>query len=142
MSKSYFTINELCKSDTAKVLHIDNTPTESVRKNLLNLIDFLNDLREAWGSPIKVTSGYRCPKLNSAVGGSKTSAHLKGNAADLQPMNGQMKEFKKFVVEYLKDNNCSWDQCLLERSAFAEWIHIGLYSNSGQQRKQIKNLNV
>ena len=141
MSKSYFTIQELCKSNTADVLHIDNTPSDTVKKNLLRTIDFLNPLREAWGSPIRVNSGYRSPALNAAVGGSKTSAHLKGNAVDLYPINGKMKEFKQFVTEYLKSGK-SWDQCLLERSAFAQWVHIGLYSNSGQQRKQIKNLNV
>lgn len=78
MAKSYFTISELCKSDTAKQLRIDNTPSEKIKGNLTKLIEFLNPLREAWGSPIKVTSGYRCPKLNRAVGGSTTSAHLKG----------------------------------------------------------------
>lgn len=103
MSKSYFTIQELCKSNTADVLHIDNTPSDMVKKNLSRMIDFLNPLREAWGSPIRINSGYRCPKLNTAVGGSKTSAHLKGNAVDLFPVNGNMKEFKQFVVKYLND---------------------------------------
>ena len=140
MAKSYFTISELCKSDTARQLRIDNTPSEKIKGNLTKLIEFLNPLREAWGSPIKVTSGYRCPKLNRAVGGSTTSAHLKGWAADLQPMNGNMKEFKTFIVNYLKDKR--FDQCLLEKSAFTEWIHIGLYNNYGLQRKQIKNIKV
>lgn len=140
MVKSYFTISELCKSDTAKQLRIDNTPSEKIKGNLTKLIEFLNPLREAWGSPIKVTSGYRCPKLNRAVGGSTTSAHIKGWAADLQPMNGNMKEFKKFILNYLKDKR--FDQCLLEKSAFTEWIHIGLYNNYGLQRKQIKNIKV
>ena len=138
--KSYFTIEELCKSDTAKVFKIDNTPTDQIKKNLSKLIEFLNPLREAWGSPIKVTSGYRCPLLNQKVGGSKTSVHMKGYAADLQPSNGKIKEFKKFITDYLKDKG--FDQCLKESSAFTEWVHIGLYNNTGQQRKQIKNLNV
>lgn len=141
MSKSYFTIQELCRSDTATVLHIDNTPSDTVKKNLLRMIEFLNPLREAWGSPIRVNSGYRCPQLNAAVGGVKTSAHLKGNAVDLYPINGKIKEFKQFIAEYLEDGK-SWDQLLKEKSAFAEWVHLGLYSNNGQQRKQIKNLNV
>lgn len=140
--KSYFTIDELCKSDTAKLWKIDNTPSEEIKKNLQQLIAFLNPLREAWGSGIKITSGYRCPELNRKVGGSKTSVHVKGWAADLQPINGKMKEFKEFVVKYLTTKNVKWDQCLRETSAFAEWIHIGIYNNNGQQRKQIKDLNV
>ena len=76
--KSYFTIEELCKSTTATQLHIDNTPSQQVKENLSKLIEFLNPLREAWGSPIKVTSGYRSYQLNKRVGGSSTSAHLKG----------------------------------------------------------------
>lgn len=142
MAKQYFTIKELCKSNTAIAFNIDNTPSPQIVKNLQELIDFLNPIREAWGSPIKVTSGYRCPQLNARVGGAKTSAHLKGFAADLQPANGNMKEFKQFIQRYLIDNNCKWDQALLEKSAFAEWVHIGLKNNSGMQRKQIKNLNV
>ena len=140
MEKSYFTISELCNSSTAKQLHIDNTPSAKIKENLTKLIDFLNPLREAWGSPIKVTSGYRCPKLNRAVGGSTSSVHMKGWAADLQPMNGKIKEFKTFVANYLKDKK--FDQCIKEKSAFSEWVHIGLYNNFGLQRKQIKNLTL
>lgn len=140
--KNYFTIEELCKSDTAKACGIDNTPSPKVRENLQRLIDFINPIREAWGSAIRINSGFRCPQLNRRVGGSSTSAHLTGNAVDMYPINGKIKEFKEFVPRYLKEHNCSWDQCLREKSAFAEWVHLGLYSNSGQQRKQIKNLNV
>lgn len=138
--KNYFTVAELCKSDTAKAFKIDNTPDKKVTANLERMIKFLNPLREAWGSAIRITSGYRCPKLNRAVGGSTTSAHLTGNAVDMQPVNGKMKEFKRFVSEWIQDQK--WDQLLKEKSAFSEWVHLGLYSNNGLQRKQIKNLNV
>lgn len=75
---SYFTIDELCYSDVAKAKGIDNTPSKEVKENLQKLIDFLNPLREAWGSAISVSSGYRCEALNTAVGGSKTSVHRLG----------------------------------------------------------------
>ena len=104
--KSYFTLEEMCKSDTANALNIVNVPNATVITHLNELIEFLNPLREAWGSAIRVNSGYRCPQLNRAVGGSKTSVHVIGYAADLYPINGKMKEFKKFVVDYLT-NNCS-----------------------------------
>ena len=60
MGKQYFTIDELVYSDTAKKYKIDNTPNAMVLKNLKELIDFLNPLREAWGSSIRINSGYRC----------------------------------------------------------------------------------
>ena len=139
MSK-YFTLKEMIHSDTAKKLGITNTPPPSIVTHLEELMKFLDDLREDWGSAIKVTSGYRCSKLNKAVGGSTTSAHLYGYAADLQAVNGKMQEFKKFCSEWIKDKK--WDQLLLEKSKTDEWVHIGLKNRYGVQRKQIKLLNV
>lgn len=136
----YFTLKEMTYSDTAKKYGIDNTPSASITANLNELMAFLDGLREAWGSPIKVTSGYRSVAVNLLVGGSPTSVHVKGHAADLRPVNGKMKEFKKFCVEYVKDKE--FDQLLLEKSRTTEWVHIGLKNRAGKQRKQIKNMNV
>lgn len=137
----YFTINELCKSSTASRLKIDNTPSEEIKNHLELLVECLLDpLREAWGSPIIVNSGYRCPSLNKAVGGSATSAHMSGWSADIKPKNGKMKEFKEFVVRFIK--NKIWDQLMLEKSGDTEWVHISLYNNSGKQRKQIFSFDV
>ena len=136
---NYFTIQELCKSDTANKYKINNTPSSTVTAHLLELVNFLNPLREAWGSAICVTSGYRCPQLNKLVGGASSSVHKIGYAADLVPKNGRMNEFKKFVKNYLKDKK--FDQCIIEKNARgSEWIHIGLKNNWGLQRKQIFNL--
>lgn len=75
MSK-YFTIEELCHSDIATAKGIDNTPTKDVKENLQALIDnVLDPLREAYGKPIYVNSGYRSPELNKAVGGVSNSQH-------------------------------------------------------------------
>ena len=137
-TKSYFTIAELCASDTAKKYGIDNTPNPIITSYLQQLITFLNPLREAWGSAIKVTSGYRCEKLNSFVGGSKTSSHMIGYGVDLIPTNGKMNEFKKFIVDYMKTR--MFDQCIIEKSGKTEWIHIGLYNAKGQQRRMIFNI--
>lgn len=132
----YFTIEELCQSETAEKYKIDNTPSEEIKKNLETLVDCLLDpLREAWGSPIIINSGYRCPILNKAVGGSKTSSHMSGWSVDTRPKNGKMEEFKKFVVEFIKTR--FWDQCILEKSGDIEWVHLSLYNNSGKQRRMI-----
>ena len=137
-TKSYFTIDELCASDTAKKYGIDNTPNPTIITRLQRLINFLNPIREAWGSAIKVTSGYRCEKLNCFVGGSKTSSHTIGYGVDLIPLNGKMSEFKKFIVDYMK--NMMFDQCIIEKSGKTEWVHIGLYNLKGQQRRMIFNI--
>ena len=132
---SYFTIDELCYSDVAKAKGIDNTPSKQVRKNLQELINFLNPLRESWGSPILISSGYRCEELNTAVGGSETSVHVLGWAADLVPQNGELENFKQFVIDYLKDKD--FDQYIDEAVGDSSWAHIGLYyTDSESQRKQ------
>lgn len=139
--KSYFTIEELCYSDTALMKRIKNLPNKQEESNLNRLIRFLNPLREAWGSPIKINSGFRNSELNKVVGGTQTSAHLTGNAIDMIPSNGKFEEFKQFIIEYTKDKE--YDECIIEKnSKGSEWIHFALYSSSGLQRKKQFNLNV
>jgi len=133
--KTYFTIPEMIKSDTAFKYGIDNTPSPEIKLHLKELIEnLLNPIREAWGGPIIISSGYRCPKLNTLVKGAKTSAHLTGYAADLIPGNGQRAKFIKFVQNFLKDSNIKFDQCINE---YNRWCHVGLKGSYGQQRKQI-----
>lgn len=136
----YFTIEELCQSETAERLNIDNIPTEEIIANLTYFTDrILDPLREAWGSAILVNSGFRCELLNKVIGGSKTSAHKTGWAVDLYPKNEKMEEFKKFVIDFF--NGRMWDQIILESDGNIEWIHIGLFNNSGKQRRQIFSID-
>lgn len=135
----YFTIEELCYSDTAKKYKIDNTPSEEIIENLTEFIEnILDPLREAWGSPIKVNSGYRCEKLNKKVGGSKTSSHVYGFAVDLKPCNGLIDEFFEFVKNYFIENEIPFDQIIDEYSGDKHWIHIGYKNSKGEQRREIK----
>ena len=141
----YFTINELTHSDTAIALGIDNSPSPVIVQHLSELIlSLLEPLREAWGSPILVSSGYRSLRLNKALKhASTTSAHLIGYAADLVPQNGKIEGFKRFVPRWLKENEIQFDQCILETDGNgAQWVHLGLYNQRHQQRKQILNLKV
>lgn len=140
----YFTLQELVASNKAKELGIDNTPSFEDVERLDILVEvFLDPLRKAWGKPIIVTSGYRCPKLNKAVGGSDTSVHKIGFAADMQT-SGSFEKFRDFVVSWVKKNNIEFDQLLLEtnKKTGDRWLHIGLYSNDGRQRRQIKVMTV
>lgn len=109
----YFTMEELTASVTARRLGLDNTPTPEHRSNIEMFVgQLLDPLRSAWAAKcandklgsnaINVTSGYRGFRLNAAVGGSKTSAHCVGYAADLVPANGRLAEFKKFCRDWLK----------------------------------------
>ena len=134
----FFSLEEFTRSDTARKLGIDNTPTPEHVQNLSDMCNYLLDpLREAWGSPLIVSSGYRGYKLNKAVKGSTTSAHCYGLAADLVPANGDIKGFKAFVPKFLKQSEKKYDQWINERNLKGdEWGHIGYKDRKGRQRKQ------
>lgn len=137
----YFTLNELVKSDTATKKGIDNTPTMFVMRNLTLFVNtLLDDLRSAWGSPLKVTSGYRCPALNKAVGGVENSAHLYGLAVDIVPMNGDFNKFTTFVKKWFRSRT-DFDQVIEERAGGSRWVHIGWKQpDTLNQRRQIFDL--
>ena len=88
-----FTYEELVNSATAKRLKIDNTPNEEQKEKLKRLaVEILQPIRDKYGKPIVVTSGFRCAKLNNAVGGAKTSQHCKGEAADIRSVSDTRKD--------------------------------------------------
>ena len=129
----YFTIKELCKSSTATQRGIDNTPNSEIVSNLEQLVDnILDPLREKYGSPIKVNSGYRCEKLNNAVGGSSTSQHRYGLAADITT-GSKLGNKKLFILA--QQMNLPFDQLIDEKTY--SWIHI---SFSKKPRKQVLHL--
>ena len=138
----FFTAKELTASSTARKYGIDNTPQDAeIIEHIEELIELLDDVRTAWGGPLIVTSGYRCPQLNKNVGGAKTSAHLTGYAVDIVPANNRKKEFFEFCKEYLKGRD--FDELIFEKnSKGAIWCHIALKSIDGKQRRKIKTLEV
>ena len=130
----FFKLEEFLSSDTALRKRIPNNPSWEVVNNLSRLAAFLDELREAWGSGIRVSSGFRCYALNKAVGGVENSAHQYGNAADISPVNGKQAEFEAFLKKWLKGRK--FDQCIWEtsKSSGGRWVHISLFSNKGEQR--------
>jgi len=136
----YFTLQELIHSDTAVSKKIDNAPSWEVVDNLRRLADFLDEIREEWGSGIIIRSGFRCKKLNKAVGGVDTSAHLVGFAVDMVPANGKMKEFETFLKGWLKDKE--FDECLYESKNGSKWVHFALFSVKGLQRRKMFGIEV
>lgn len=138
----YFELDEFIRSDTAKKKKIDNIPTFEAVDNLNELVEkILDPLRAAYGMPITVSSGYRCEALNRAVKGVSSSVHMKGLAADLQ-VGGSFNRFVEFTVNWLKKTGTRFDQCIIESSGNTKWLHISLYNNYGQQRGEIKTMNV
>lgn len=135
----YFGLEEFLESSTALKNKIKNYPSWEHIEHLNELALFLDDLRGAWGSGLKVTSGLRRKWLNDKIAGaSKTSVHQIGYAADIVPVNGKMDEFIDFVKEWAKDK--MFDQIITERSSKSRWVHFGLYNNAGEQRRLLFNM--
>ena len=125
----YFTIKELVRSDTARRLGIDNTPPADAVRALHELVDHVLDpLRKAWGGPIRVNSGYRCPELNKAVGGSPNSQHQCGEAADITVGSPTR---NRRLLALIKRLNLPIDQCIDEKGC--RWIHVS--HRTGRNRR-------
>ena len=118
-----FALSEITHSNTAKRLGIDNEPTETHLQNMQHLVDnLLQPLRDAVG-PIRISSGYRNPALNRAIGGSRSSQHCKGEALDIQFwQNGKM--MNELIYEWILDSGIEFDQMINEFDF--TWIHISL----------------
>jgi zinc D-Ala-D-Ala carboxypeptidase len=136
MNPKYFTYLELVRTDTG----LPNGPTDWQQVvNLQRLAFFLDRLREYMGSAVIVTSGFRSPEVNARVGGSKTSAHLQGLAADIVPKSRTQEDFKRMLA-YLAPlaELKSVDQIIVYRNGdTVKWIHVGLKEDSLKNRGQV-----
>ena len=135
----YFTLAELTPSATAKRLGIKNDPTPEHLNNLkLLATNVLDKVREHFGKPIWVSSGYRSKALNDATpGSSATSQHCSGEAADLDQDGRGTGVTNKMVFDYIKDN-LVFDQLIYEYGTDAnpDWVHVS-WESTGKQRKQV-----
>lgn len=128
-----FTLEEMTKTSKK----VDNTPNSVQIGHIKETAAMLQTLRDMYGKGISINSGFRSAALNKAVGGSATSAHSYGYAADTVPSDGNMREYQKVVLEWAKTHK--FDQIIIEypKDYVATWIHIGYKNGSGMQRKQI-----
>lgn len=118
-----FTLEELIHSSTADAKGIVNYPDNQSIKNLKKLCnDVLQPIRDKYGKPIYITSGYRNPALNRAVNGSQTSQHLTGSAADIDVANN--KELWDVIVKMIENGEITVGQLIDEKKL--SWIHISL----------------
>lgn len=127
-----FTLAEITHSNTAKRLGIKNEPNKKHLQNIQQLISgVVQPLRSAIG-PIRVSSGYRSPNLNRAIGGSTKSQHCRGQALDLQFWErGEMNNKK--IYDWILSSGIEFDQMINEFDY--SWIHISF--NEEKNRKQV-----
>lgn len=126
----HFTLEELLRSATADSRGIDNTPGPAHRANLERLALTLEEVRTLLGRPMLVSSGYRSPALNNAVGGSSVSDHSEGLAADFTaPQFGAVFD----VCRAIEVSGIAFDQLIFEQGA-TEWVHLGI---GGRMRRQV-----
>lgn len=126
-----FHLDEFTKSMYATRNNINNNPPLLVVENIVKLCkNILQPLRNMYGSPIIITSGYRCPELNTAIGGSAVSQHMSGMAADIDTAYDNRRLFK-IIVE-----NFNYDQLIWE---FGDdnnpaWIHVSYMEGARRER--------
>ena len=143
----HFKLSEFIKSPTASAIGIDNSldstsspQAEQIIANLKNLSEqVLEPLRQHFGVPIIIGSGYRCPALNKAVGGVPNSQHQTGEAVDIHiPDVATGNRWFTWMMENLR-----FDQLIKERATKASksfWIHVSLKANDQQRQHVIYNL--
>lgn len=131
-----FILNEFIKSNTATSMKINNTPTQDIVNKLQLLCEkVIQPIRDALGKPIVINSGYRCPKLNKAVGGASTSAHLTGEAADIEIMGMNNYQLACWIRDHMK-----FDQLILEYATNLDknpnngWVHVSYKANGNRQQ--------
>ena len=136
MSKPYFTIAELTRSSTAEREGINNEPTAEQERAMHRLINnVLTPVREQWGRPILVSSGFRSVDLNRAIGGAKNSDHCRGFAADLVPQNRDADGLYRLMRDMLRRKEIEVKQLIRESAnGGREWIHCShtLDDNKGE----------
>lgn len=133
----HFTLAEMTQSSTADRYNINNNVGTFEYNNLQRLCkEVLQPIRNKYGEPIRVTSGYRCPELNRRLKGSASSAHLKGLAVDIDTPNNE--KLFHLIIAMMNNGEISVDQLIDEKNF--SWLHIGLKENPDNNRNQVLHL--
>ena len=131
-----FTLQELVSSATATKYGIKNTPNAEQLQNLKNLaVNILQPIRDAWGAPIKVSSGFRCPTLNKKVKGAANSDHIFGAAADIHTVADTITENKKLwdvIIKLKNEGKIKCRQIINEYNY--NWIHVSINHNKNSYK--------
>lgn len=134
----HLSLAEVTRSETAKRNGISNMPTDEHIKNFKLLAEkIFEPIREHFGVPIHISSGYRSKALNTAIKGSLSSQHCSGEAIDIDMDGSTNAVTNKMVFDFIK-NNLSFDQLIFEFGTkdAPDWVHVS-YESTGKQRKQV-----
>ena len=133
-----FSLEEMCRSNTASVRGLPNVPNAEQVKNLQQLCEnVLQPLRDHLGKPVAINSGFRSQAVNMAVGGAKNSQHTKGEAADIKCKDYP---YAKEIYTWIMDN-LEFDQVILERKGKAVWVHVSFRTNGKNRQQALTMLN-
>jgi zinc D-Ala-D-Ala carboxypeptidase len=130
----HFSWYEVQYSTTAKAKGIDNTVPPALLANVKITAAYMERVRALLGAPIRVTSWFRCPAVNAAIGGARNSAHMSGLAVDFKPTNMTLAE----AFNRIRRSDIPFDQLILERTKDgAAWVHIG-FSRGTPRREALR----
>lgn len=125
-----FSLDEFTRSETAHIQGIDNTPETEQIINLCALVHHvLQPLRDHYGQPVKISSGYRCPALNKAVGGVPTSQHMRGQAADIKITGVAPTQIADYIANHL-----TYDQLII----YPTFVHVSYNINGNRHHRFTK----
>lgn len=136
-----FTIEEFTASPTASKLKIDNTVPEKYKENLQSIAELMQKIRDKWGAPIIVSSGYRCPKLNKAINGANTSQHMTAAACDFHTVTDKESDnmnLWRMIISMIKLGEIKCRQCIFEyghKNIGPSWIHIAVQDSEHKYKE-------
>ena len=129
----HLTLTEMTRSQTALRKGLDNTPPpDAMRRMEILAREVFEPVRALLGVPLQVNSGYRSAVLNRAVGGSKTSAHMTGDAVDIVPLGME----KLAAFDMIRRSPILFDQ-LIEECGPDGWIHIAQARAGAMPRRAV-----
>ena len=133
-----FSLEEMTKTR----VNAKNVPNEAQVKNLQQLCEWLEALRTKWNQtygngndPIIINSAFRCPAVNKAVGGSSTSNHLTGCAADIRVLGmEQLMRYATILLDIADEKKKDFDEIILERSEKSIWLHFAVRPDNNRRK--------
>ena len=135
----HFTLGEMTKSNSHPEVY--NIPSHEAIANLKRVCGWLEVLRERYGKPIIINSGYRSPQLNKKIGGVPTSNHLTGCAVDIRVANmEQLIRYAAIILEYADETNQQFDELLIEKNRYgAIWLHFAVRPKNNRRKVAFVN---
>jgi uncharacterized protein YcbK (DUF882 family) len=130
----WFSLYEMSRTSTG----LENNPPDEAYANLARLVhDVLDPLRNDLGQPVRVTSGYRSPQVNAAVGGSRTSRHMLGLAADIKVKRMGSTALAERIEELRQQGVLDYDQVIAYAASRGGHVHVGLAPEGSIPRRQM-----